>query len=75
MRANGWRVELMLTARVIFSSNSSGETFDRAIPLWVRFPREIFPAPAVEDKLKIWGSPSVFEFKGVNKGGEQMEGG
>ena len=52
MRANGWHVELMLTARVTFSTNLRGETFDRAIPLRVHFPREIFPARAVEAQIE-----------------------
>ena len=52
MRANGWRVELMLTAHVTFSTNSRGETFDRAIPLRFRFPREIFPTHAVEAQIE-----------------------
>ena len=52
MRVNGWRVELMLTARVTFSTNLRGETFDRAIPLRVHFPREIFPVCAVEAQIE-----------------------
>jgi hypothetical protein len=47
MRANGWRAELTLTARLSLSTGSRS-TFDRATPLRVRFPRERLPARAVE---------------------------
>ena len=52
MRTNGWRAELTLTARLRFSAHSRGEMFDRAIPLRIRFPRETFPARAVEAQIE-----------------------
>jgi phosphopantothenate synthetase len=52
MRTNGWRAELTLTARLGLSAHSRGETFDRAIPLRIRFPREMFPASAVEAQVE-----------------------
>jgi hypothetical protein len=52
MGTNGWRAELTLTARLRFSTHSRGETFDRAIPLHIRFPRETFPARAMEAQIE-----------------------
>jgi len=52
MRTNGWHVELTLTMRLLFSTDSRGEIFDRAIPLRVNFPRETTPARAVEARIE-----------------------
>ncbi|KAF8259266.1 hypothetical protein EI94DRAFT_1813590 [Lactarius quietus] len=52
MRANGWRAELTLTARLTFSTAERGESFNRAIPLRARFPRgQNFSARTVEEQL------------------------
>ena len=64
MRANGWRMELMLTVRVTFLTNSCGETFDCVIPLWFRSPVRYSLHMLWRRKLKIWKSLSVFEGRG-----------
>jgi hypothetical protein len=52
MRANGWYAELTLTVRLRFLTHSRGETFDRAAPLYIRFPREAIPPRAVEAQIE-----------------------
>jgi hypothetical protein len=52
MRTNGWRAELTLTARLRLSAHLRGETFNRAIPLRIVFPRETFPMSAVEAQIE-----------------------
>lgn len=52
MRTNGWRAELTLTARLRFSAHLRGETFNHAIPLRIRFPRETLPVNAVEAQIE-----------------------
>ena len=63
MQANGWCVELMLTARVTFLTNSC-ETFDHTIPLQFRSLVRYSPCTLWRHKLKIWRSPSMFEGRG-----------
>ncbi|KAF8266982.1 hypothetical protein EI94DRAFT_1802298 [Lactarius quietus] len=38
---NGWQAELRLTVRLTFSTDSRGEIFDCAIPVWVQFLQEL----------------------------------
>lgn len=52
MRINGWRAELMLNVGIRLSAHSRGETFNHAIPWRIRFPRETFPASAVEAHIE-----------------------
>ena len=52
MRANGWLTELTLTVHFRFSAHERGETLNHAIPLRIRFPREPFPASAVEAQIE-----------------------
>lgn len=51
MRANSWQAELTLTVRLRFSMHSRGETFDRAVPLRIRFPREAILPRSVEAQI------------------------
>lgn len=52
MRANGWHAELTLTVCLRFSTHSRGESFDRAVPLRIRFPREAVPPRPVEAQIE-----------------------
>ena len=52
MRANDWRVELTLTARLRFSTHLCAEAFNCAVPLRIRFPREAILRHAVEAQLE-----------------------
>ena len=52
MRANDWRVELTLTARLRFSMHLRAEAFNRAVPLRICFPREAILPHAVEAQLE-----------------------
>ena len=52
MRANDWRMELTLTARLRFSTHLRAEAFNRAVPLRIRFPREAILPRAVEAQLE-----------------------
>lgn len=45
-------MELTLTTRLLFSTDSRGEIFDRAIPLRIRFPRETSPARALDARIE-----------------------
>ena len=52
MRANDWRVELTLTARLRFSTHLRAEAFNRVVPLRIRFPWEAILPCAVEAQLE-----------------------
>ena len=43
---------MTLTACLTFLTDVRGETFDRATPLRIRFPREIFPTCAVDVQIE-----------------------
>ncbi|KAF8269026.1 hypothetical protein EI94DRAFT_1699832 [Lactarius quietus] len=48
LRINGWQAELRLTAGLTFSTIERGEVFDHAIPMRIRFPREV-PVISLQD--------------------------